>query len=217
MKINGKIRLLHCLLRSAFEMLDRFGCEGDFSSGSFDDFSHGLPSVQDFPCLLVLVDVNGHFVYQLLVDLLVLRYKCQKSVNFSIQRLILVQVQEMGLPQFLFFRNDYVKLIFLYSDVCLYFIQSGRKLLSLTHFIIQIRDVFLHFLLVSVGLLVQIIVSQFHFSNRIFQGFQLVLGSFCLVVSLFEFRNQLGVIILCLSQSFIQSGIGGFLVSDLFF
>lgn len=217
MKINGKIRLLHCLLRSAFEMLDRLSCESNFSSGSFDDFGHRFPSVQNFPCLLVLVDVNSHFIHQLLVDLLVLRYQCQQSVNFSIQWLILVQVQEMGLSQFLFFRNYYVKLIFLDSDVCLHFVQSGRKLLSLTHLIIQICDVFVHFLLVSVGLLVQIIVSQFHFSNCIFQGFQLILGSFCLIVSLFEFRNQLDVIILCLSQSFIQSGIGRFLISDLFF
>lgn len=148
-------------------MLDRLGSQRDFPPRPFNYFRHRLSPVQDFPRLLVLVNVNCHFVHQLLIHLLVFSNQRQQSVDFSIQRLVLVQIQKMTLPQFLLLCNYYVQLVLLHSDVGLHFIQSRWKLFSLAQFVVQVCHVLLHFLLVSACLLVQVVVSQFHFGSCI--------------------------------------------------
>ncbi len=150
-------------------MLDGLGSQGDFPPGAFNDFCHRFSSVQDFPRLLVLVNVNRHFIHQLLIHLLVFRNQRQQSVDFSVQGLVFVQIQEMPFPQFLFLWNYYVQLILLNPDVGFDFIQSPWKLFSFAHFVVQVCHVFLHFLLVPACLLVQVVVSQFHLGSCVLQ------------------------------------------------
>lgn len=118
--------------------------------------------------------------------------------------------------EFFLFWNYDIKLVLLDSNIGLNFIKSWWKLFTLSDLIIQSCKVLLGLLFVFNGLLIDTVVSQFHFRNCIFELFKLVLCSFSFIISLLKFSYKFCIIIFCLMESFIQSCICWLLSSDLF-
>ena len=119
-------------------MLYRLPAHCDLPQCALYYLPHCSLSVQDRPCLLVLVYVYLQLVYQLLVHLLVLRYQRQQLVYLPVQLLVSVQTNEVLLSQFFLLRDNSIQFSLLCSNAGINSIQLVVEFLPSGHLIGQV-------------------------------------------------------------------------------
>jgi hypothetical protein len=67
---------------STFEVLDVFSREGNLPSGAINNLPHGVLPIENFPGLLILVNIDGDLINKFLINMFILVYKCEHPINF---------------------------------------------------------------------------------------------------------------------------------------
>ena len=148
--------------------------------------------------MFVLVNVDFKFVKEFFVDLFVLMDEGESLVDFTVELFIGINSNKMLFPQLLFFSHNIIKLDLLSSDVGFHTCKLVGQFLPFSDFICEVSGVVSSVDFVLICLLEKIVLSDLEFLNIVPQSIQFVLCSFCLIVLLLKFRDQLNIIIFCL-------------------
>ena len=157
--------------------------------------------------MLVLVRIDLDLVDQFLVDQLVLVNQHQQTVQLTVELFVLVQSQEVGLPQPLLLGDDLVEVVLLASDPRLALCDLGLELLAPCEFVAQIGGVVASLCLVLLRLPQHVVIRDLVFTDLSLESSQLVLGPSCVLCLVLQFPHQLLVVIFRLSQGFVELGI----------
>jgi hypothetical protein len=101
---------------STLKVLDVFSCECNLPPGAIDNLPHGVLPIENFPGLLILVNIDGDLINKLLINMFILVYKCKHPINFRVKCLILIKITKMLSSKFFFLSNNDIELVLLRTN-----------------------------------------------------------------------------------------------------
>lgn len=184
-------------------MLDGFLGEFQFAERAGDEFLHLLAPAEDGDGLLVLVRVDLDLVDQLLVYQLVFVDQHQQPVQLPVQLLVVVQPQEVLLPQLLLLSHDDVQLVLLGPDVGLHCADLRLQLLASAHLVVEVGGVGSGLALVLLRLRQDVVIGDLGLVDLVVEASQLVLRPLGLLVLDLQLGDQLLVVVFGLMEGLV--------------
>ena len=157
--------------------------------------------------MLVLVRVYLHLINEIFVHQFVLAYQGQQSVKLTVEFLALFQTDEVFFPQFFLLGNDNVKLVFFASDFSFDLGYPVGEVFAFGGLVVAVGGIgsCLGFVLVGLGL--DIVEGYFTLVDLVVEGPEFILSLLGILSFVFQFGDQLLVVIFGLMQSFVQFGV----------
>ena len=168
-------------------MFNRFTADSNLPHSTLNDLSHLFFPIQNSAGLFILINIDLKFIQKLFVDLLILMDKGQSLVNFSIKLFIGINTNKMLFSKFFFFCHNIVQFNLLSPNIGLNTCKFVSELFSFGYFISMVGSIVACIDLVLICLLKKIVMGDPELLNIIAKSIEFVLGSFSLVIFLFEF------------------------------